>query len=281
MRLNSKKINQYINSNKYDFNLFNINYNKNEVDTINNMSLDKSKTYTYFGSIKTLGHSIKYFLSELGTNNKYLVNRMEKIILNILQKVLKGYMMEYFWLDIRVTHPTNSYDISRWHKDGKYFINNDMGQLSMKSKFITVLKGPGTLLIKSTKSINKIYKTINDKEREEKSKFPYNDIKNEYNLVMQHKIGEKYRLIYAKRFDKKQIIQPTNNMGAILFSGDDIMKGALHSEPKKDVPRMFISILPGSKKDIEELKKKMECIIIIFKIIIMLKIIIILKINYL
>ena len=257
MRINSKKINQYINSNKYDFKIFNINYNKSEIETINNMSLDKSKTYTYFGSIKTfIDHSIKDFLSDLGTNNKYLVNRMEKIILNILKKVLEGYMMEYFWLDIRVTQPTNSYDISRWHKDGKYFIDNDMKQLSMDSKFVTVLKGPGTLLIKSTKSINKIYKTINDKEREEKRNFPYNDTKNEYNLVMQRKIGEKYRLIYAKRFDKKKIIQPTNNMSAILFSGDDIIKGALHSEPKKDTPRMFISILPGSKKDIEELKKR-------------------------
>jgi len=73
--------------------------------------------------------------------------------------------MSHFWLAIRVTEPNNEFIIPRWHKDGNYFASN-----SITAKFITVLKGPGTLLIRSNKKVNDIYNKISEKEITDKPK---------------------------------------------------------------------------------------------------------------
>ena len=41
----------------------------------------------------------------------------------------------------------------------------------------------------------------------------------------------------------------------MFLAGSPMDSVALHSEPNMDQYRMFISIVPGSKKNIEELKK--------------------------
>ena len=250
MRLNANQIKKYINSDKYDFKQFNINYNMNEKKCIDSFTLDKTQMYSYYGSLENI--SINKFLSELGNNNINLVNKMKKIILKLVQKVLDGYNMEYFWLAIRVTQPNNMYDIPRWHKDGAMLVNNEM------SKFITTLKGPGTLFIKSTKRLASMYNKINKLQMDEQGKYPYDNMRQDANnLKEQQKVGEKYRIIYAKKFKNEQIIQLDNNMGAIFFTGSDKDKdkAALHSEPKNTIPRMFISILPNSKENIEKIKE--------------------------
>jgi len=63
--------------------------------------------------------------------------------------------MEHFWMAIRVTMPNNDYDIPRWHKDGNFFPQNN--NETSTSKFVTVMKGPGTLLIKGGISYSKNY----------------------------------------------------------------------------------------------------------------------------
>ena len=46
---------------------------------------------------------------------------------------------------------------------------------------------------------------------------------------------------------KKQIITQSKYSQALVF----YTKSTLHSEPKTDVPRLFVSIMPGSKAFIE------------------------------
>jgi hypothetical protein len=56
-------------------------------------------------------------------------------------------------MDIRDSMPNNDYDIPRWHKDGNFFPHNK--EETSTSKFVTVMKGPGTLLIKGGISYSK------------------------------------------------------------------------------------------------------------------------------
>jgi hypothetical protein len=244
MKINLQDIHKYLNSNKYDFKLFTIKYTENEKKTINNFILDKTKMYYHNGSINTIGKSINIFLSDLG-NDQLQVNKMEKIIINLLYKILQTYKMSYFSLDIRVFVSKPNNHIPRWHKDSS-FVNG-----VNTFKFVTTLKGPGTLFIKSTKEVNLIYNKINIDELDEKNKYPYDEKLDkkqlEYNLNEQYKIGNKYRSIYAKKFKHKKIIQ-SKNKGVIFFTGDDKDKSALHSEPKITEPRLFISILPKMKE---------------------------------
>lgn len=71
----------------------------------------------------------------------------------------------------------------------------------------------------------------------------------------QFKIMNKYQPLIAKKFKNEKIIQVKNNKGVIFFTSNDKIAG-LHSEPKQTTPRLFISILPGSKENIEELNKR-------------------------
>jgi len=255
MKLNSSEINKYLTTKKPEFKRFKMHYTPTEILAIEKFNLNTSNHFYHFGSYKDL-KNINEFLSKLGDNSTVLVNRMEKIIYNIIRKVLKGYKMEHFWMDIRVVMPCNHYDIPRWHKDGNYFPNDE--NESCTSKFITVLKGPGTLLIKSTKQVNEIYNKNLKQERSELT--PQSPIE-EHN-----KVTNKYRPILANKLSKEPVVQLKNSQGLIFFTGVtkkgvpieemNMDKGALHSEPKMDVPRMFISILPSTEENIMALKKR-------------------------
>lgn len=240
MKTFSKDIMKYLTSNKYDFKLFKMNYSIKETLCIDNFNLDCDRTYSHFGSI-TMMKGLYEFISEIGNNNITQIETMTKIITNIIKKVLKGYDMEYFWMDIRISTPNELYKIPRWHKDG-YFFNNT----ELVAKFATVLKGPGTLVIRGTKETNSTYKMLVQKMRDDKSKYDTDKDK--------EKFHNKYRKIYMKAFNKYKMKQLDNNTGIIFYNG--IEKGAIHSEPPINENRMFISILPGSMNDIMALKER-------------------------
>lgn len=242
----SKEIKNYLKSTHTDFKRFKMNYDKKEINQINTFNLNKltnHASFSYFGSYEKLTN-IKPFLSELGENDVKLVGLMEKLIIKIIKRVLSGYNMKHFWIDIRASPPNNAFDIPRWHKDGSYFNPNEQ----LTSKYITVLKGPGTLLIKGTKRVNTIYNEHNQKNK--------NEIHTNTTIEDQIKICEKYRPILAKALSEEKIIQLKNNQGVVLYAGIPADKCAIHSEPKIDNYRLFISILPGSEENITRLQKK-------------------------
>ena len=240
----------YMDSDNHDFKIFKLNYTNEEIQCIEKFNILKYDVYRYIGHKNNMKNMNK-FLNELGNNSKESVNILEKTIIKILNTVLSAFETNYYWIDIRATLPNNDYNIPRWHKDGKYFIHSK----KQSPKFATVLKGPGTLLIKNTKKVSKIYNDIDIKE--------YNDMMNLSKTIEEKKIlTEKYRKIYVKAFKKMKIYQTQNNEGVIWYSGINIWinekglnEGALHSEPKMTSQRLFISILPGSKEEIHEMKK--------------------------
>ena len=146
-------------------------------------------------------------MAKVSTSNKEVQGKINKIIINIIKNVLDEFNTEYFWISIRATMPNTDYDISRCHKDGKYFIDSN----NETPKFATVLKGPGTLFIKHSVKTDKIYKEINNQERKGRQSIKsgkFEDyIKNQ----------NKYRPIYAKKLKKIKIIQIKNNEGVIFY----------------------------------------------------------------
>jgi len=243
-----KKMRDYINSDDREFKKFKLKYSDEETSCIKSFNISKENTYHYMGNKNNM-KNLNTFLNKLGTNDKECITILEKAIEKILDNVLLAYEKEYYWIDIRVTLPNNDFDIPRWHKDGPFF------RLNKKSpKFATILKGPGTLLIKSTKKTNEIYNDIKKKINDDINKL------NKINITKEdhNKIDNKYRPIFAKALKNRKIIQPKNNECIIFHPQITRFKndGALHSEPKMDTPRIFISILPGIKEDIEELNKR-------------------------
>ena len=245
MKFKSKIITEYLDSNKYDFLIFDIDYTINELETINDFDIKNPNNYEHFGSLDNI-KDLKKYLTDIGSNNKTCVNNMEKLIIRLIKKVLLGYKMKYFWLAIKISPPNKQFDIPRWHKDGTFFTGDKNEQSSVK--FITTLKGPGTLLIKSTKKINKIYNEILEEQFTEMRKYK--------TIQEKIKISDNFRPILAKKFSKEKYIQAKNNDGILFYTGIPHDNAALHSEPKMDTSRIFISILPNSLENIKDLQKR-------------------------
>ena len=140
MKFKSKIITEYLDSNKYDFFIFDIDYTVNEQKIINDFEIKNPNNYGHYGSLDDI-KDLKKYLTDIGNNTKTCVNGMEKLIIRLIKKVLLGYKMKYFWLAIRISPPNNRFDIPRWHKDGTFFTGDKNEKSSVK--FITTLKNEG------------------------------------------------------------------------------------------------------------------------------------------
>jgi len=241
--INSRQINEYLNSGKYDFQLFDINYTEQEQESIDNFKIEKRCSYIHNGSISSLIgiNDLNTFLSDIGHNTKKDIDNLEQIILNLIEKVLKGYVMENFLLLIRVRVPDSEFDITRWHRDGPYFDNT-----MITSKFATVLKGPGTLFIKSSTLNSEKFNEIQEREHEEER------INAHFTYEEQEERNDRYRSLYAALPKNSDMVQSGKNQGVIFFANSGGVIGAIHSEPKIDENRIFISIVPATKENVEK-----------------------------
>lgn len=251
LMISSTKMRKYLKSDKRDFKIFPIKFTASESNSINNLSITEFDNFDYYGNLNLI--DFKNFFSKIGENDLKNTKIIENIIKKVTNKVLSSFDMDHFWISIRTSLTDKYFDIPRWHYDGTYFSNVDN-----QAKFAFVLKGPGTLFIKKSKKVIESYNKIHDKSRKEfreilkKNKIDSNEV--------QLKNDEKYRPIFAKELSKYKIRQVKNNQGVIFWGGKDINSKALHSEPKKDQSRLFISILPGTKEMITEWKNKCNII---------------------
>jgi hypothetical protein len=140
----------------------------------------------------------------------------------------------------------------RWtrHKDGSFAGFEDVDV----SKFVTVLKGPGTLAIKQNKEIDDIYDEMIMKKRKlvrniyEKAVKANKVLSVDEEMKINIDAYEKIRKELYIKFKKQIISQPKKSQALVFYT-----KSTLHSEPKIDVPRLFISIMPGTKANVEGL----------------------------
>ncbi len=230
--LNSENIKKYLLSNEYQFKIFDIPYAKKEKKCIKKFNLATNIEYNNYGDNDL--QDLIDFLKIIGNNSEKKINKMYRIIEKILNIVMRGYQAESYWLSIRVTKPINNFDIPRWHCDGNHFTITD--ERILPSKFATTLIGPGTLLLKTNPLQKNIFRKITEQCLENNT----DQLNNEVRLCI----------------DKKKegtIIIPTKYQSVIFFAGGLRADGCgIHSEPRMNTSRMFLSILPGSKKEISE-----------------------------
>jgi len=247
-----KAIQDYVESDEYDFKTFKIQYNDKEKKAMKLLSIEKDKVYDVYGTMEDIDmNKLNTFLNSIGTNDMKIITQIKRIILRITRTVAQGYKTDNFWLTIRVTTPNNGFDIPRWHKDGTHLPNI----MDPQPKFATVLKGPGTMLVKGTEENNAIYQKIVTKMSKED--YPKKQIK-EYtkeDFEKYDNIENKYRKVFNKAF-KDRSIQVKKYHSVIFFGGNDREKCAIHSEPVMNQPRLFLSIVPYSKQNIELMKEK-------------------------
>ncbi len=229
-----KEIKKYLKKNK-SYEIFDINYTKEERYCIDNFIITKYGTYASYNTINNLGE----FIKNIGNNKKEDIDIMMNIIKKLLFNILSGYKTDSYYIVIRIQGKNPLYNIPRWHCDGYYYENKN----KLQTKFVTVLRGNTTLILDMTKEEKEHFHKL--KEYKDK------DIKIVDDLDDPNR-AEKRKII-AENIKGKQI-HITNNQGIIFVAGDKD-KCLVHSEPKFEDSRIFISILPGSKEDIESTEK--------------------------
>ena len=229
MMLTSKNINEYLNSEEKQFKIFNIKYTKEEQDAIDTLNLNTDKIYEYihFSTFNNLDN-LENFIGEIGSNSKDKIIIILNLIKKIIKIVMKGYNKKDYFLIIKTFPPMNDFDIPRWHCDGRQKGFESRDDIS---KFAIVFKGPGTLFIKTTPEERKSFIEI--------EKGWENSI--DYRKKMEEEI-------------KGSRIQLEKNQGAIFMArtNEDQLNCGIHSEPPLNETRLFLSILPGSKKEITD-----------------------------
>jgi len=245
-----KKIQNFIEEKPSTHQIFDIKYNKKEKTVIQNFSIENHSGFTFKGNLQELikENNLQTFLESIGSNNKENIIILQKIIYKVIKKVLLGVSLDYFWLIIRISLPHNILKKQRWHYDGLYFPQSPK---SLQTKFITALRGPGTLFIQNQDKALKIFNKINKKR--------ISEMNQELNFEKKMKIDEQYMPVFEKELEQFEKSQLKNNQGLLFMKNNN--KRLIHSEPSIDESRIFISIVPGTKENIEEIKKNKKIFI--------------------
>lgn len=217
-----------------------INYSLTEKSLISQFNIDITKRYEpdYLGHINDFNPYET--LKMIGNNSDEDVLKMANIIKRLAKYVCDGYGRKYVWISIRANNPHHSFDTPRWHIDGNFFIN-PKSKSKQQSKFITVLKGAGTLMI---------HPHPNPEVLEKIDKL-FQDLGSNYKKQMSIEFRKKYDAILVNE-NKKQL----NNRQGLVFMVGNRDRALIHSEPPMREDRLFISILPGYEYEITELEKR-------------------------
>lgn len=129
---------------------------------------------------------------------------------------------EAVWFTIRFSKPNHNFDTPRWHRDGRMFTGDAI-------KYICTLIGPQTLLLEETPIVTKYC-----------SKGNYDS-----NRTM---------LAEVLQFEPKIKLRPRQLFRITCGKPNS----PVHSEPRFDSERIFISAVPGAEEQIKEMVRLRE-----------------------
>jgi len=157
------------------------------------------------------------------------------------------------WITIRFQPTSHAFDTPRWHIDGKMFTDGTVPKIQYKIG--GALFGPGTL-----------FYDIPPEKRHSFAEETTDPGIQFYNGLVAGKdpnvLNEEWlnaRKLVDKKVPQENIVQGSSEFMAVFAVGDPGTSG-FHSEPNMSSSgnRMFFSMVPGTKSQIEELRQKFE-----------------------
>ena len=215
-----------------------IKYSNEDKKILKKIKLKKNTNkFLKFYGIKKLSAELEKELNDVlyqqkhnKEERKHIIQCTVDIIKKIISTVIKNFNEESAIIDIRLTSPNTLWKIPRWHIDFPYFKNRDKPH----RKFVTTLIGPSTLFHK------------NDKIKRKKMIDILTNVK--YPITMEERLKNRKKI--CKIMSKGKKIEKPKKYQAGIYLVGTMKHSAFHSEPDKNKDRIFIAILPGSKKEI-------------------------------
>lgn len=205
---------------------------------------DTQQPYNNFGRLENLEHELQDFLKSIG-NDQGHAQAGAKIINNIVALSIQKLQAQTAWITIRSFQALhqNTYT-PRWHTDGFYYAPFKGKQY----KIACALKGPGTLFCTVSEDIREKFQALESQTfanltKEETEKLTFQQ---------RQQIEQKTRIKLAELLADLCIDQAPTAHG-MLFIVADKNSAAIHSEPPIHEDRLFISIVPGTHEQIQEL----------------------------
>ena len=129
------------------------------------------------------------------------------------------------WLTIRMTFPTHDFDMPRWHRDGRMYEADQVGDIN--HKYATTLLGNPTRVLEASELVQEVMSMEHDRDYDRQRKTCAEALAREQPLHIQ----------------AREIIR-------FSWGQDD---SPVHSEPEMKSDRVFLSIVFGSENEIRSL----------------------------
>jgi hypothetical protein len=150
------------------------------------------------------------------------------------------------WFTIRITQPSESFKIPRWHQDGRMFVCDVGQELLVRSKYALTLLGPATLMLQPSENTFRMNETGEARFlqwRENAERQPEDDeVDQAYDDLREWLAGE---FEEAPRIDVGE--------GEIVRFSWGQPDSPLHSEPDLISDRVFMTVLFGSESELRRM----------------------------
>lgn len=193
----------------------------------------------YFGDIdRVFFQKVKEYFASLGENSEQTVEALTGLITRMTKTALQDLRGEAAWVALRSSLPHDLFDIPRWHVDGRYFAPIQPEEKTYK--LVMTIKGPSTRFaevvdaprfaeLMEEQSVNYSSESEDSEENDFRIRKELNSVVSERKSL---KLGE----------------------AAYFLVGDE--KAKVHSEPRVDQSRIFLSVVVGSNEQIQSLRNR-------------------------
>ncbi|MGE0753913.1 MAG: hypothetical protein AB7L92_01990 [Alphaproteobacteria bacterium] len=208
------------------FSHFDLGLNADESSQLENAQVAHNATYDNFGKLDRLQGDLENFYHQLG-NADEVSRRQAALTARTINRVVARSGMQTAWITVRASKPTPEFDRPRWHTDGYYYLPYEGEQ----HKAVFAIKGAHTLL----------------------NALPAN--KRPAFMEWQRTAHDET----TARAQREAMIDPSQTKSTPQGKGTWMIAGpehsSVHSEPPIHEDRIFVSVLPGSKGQIECLRQ--------------------------
>ncbi|KLO90599.1 uncharacterized protein LW93_11020 [Fusarium fujikuroi] len=156
------------------------------------------------------------------------------------------------WLTIRITKPSNAFEIPRWHQDGPMF-QYDRGRKDVvRSKYALTLLGPSTLMLQPDEYVFKAQHEAEARyywwQNKPDGPEPSEDEMYDADDLLRESLGTAFQNTPRVQVGHGQIVR-------FSWGRDD---SPVHSEPDLVSDRVFMTVLYGSESELRTMSKWRE-----------------------
>ncbi|KAH7413931.1 hypothetical protein DE146DRAFT_12480 [Phaeosphaeria sp. MPI-PUGE-AT-0046c] len=219
----------------------------------------RNSTWIYAGPLlSSLPPSFHAWSDNATSSSSLLLARLQPLLAFIHASLAES-DVQCYWITIRATTPTKDYDMRRWHVDEDFFAPDFSyspfpGTASSKQgrnawKLCATLLGPSTVFLKDNTSALRVLRKAKEEERK----------KHQHQCTETRCLGcstysEALRANLSTCLSSHREVTPPPHAIVVFKTGQ--RSGAVHSEPRCNVDRVFINVVPGTEDELKKLMAK-------------------------